>query len=84
MLFVLAMMGAGGLTTFLAVALILVQPIIPLWTINKVGIHDLLACTVAVDMNTQMIFDSPEELAAYEAHFEEEYSKDENEASCEE
>ena len=71
MLLVLAMMGAGGLTTFLGVTLLIVQPIIPLWTVNKVGIHDLIACTVAVDMNTQMIFDSPEELEAYQASCEE-------------
>lgn len=78
MLLVLAMMGAGGLTTFLAMALLLAQCIIPLWTANKVGIHDLLACTVVVDMQSQMIFDSPEEREAYVARIEEE---NENETS---
>ena len=71
-LMVLAMMGAGGLTTFLATALLLAQGIIPLWTANRVSIHDMIACTVAVDMSSQMIFDSPEEREAYIARIQEE------------
>ena len=75
-LLVLALMGAGGLTTFLAVALVLAQGIIPLWTPNRVSIHDLVACTVAVDMQSQMIFDSPEEREAYIARMEENETSD--------
>ena len=41
------------------------QIVIPLATRDKTAIHDLMACTVAVDLNSQMIFDSPEEMVAY-------------------
>lgn len=56
--------GGGGL---LIVGLfLLAQVMVPLVTHNKTAIHDILACTVAVDMNTQMIFDTPEERDEYE------------------
>lgn len=76
-LLILALLGVGGLTTFLAIGLLLAQCILPLWTVNRVGIHDLIACTVAVDMSNQMIFDSPEEREAYVARMEE--AENENE-----
>jgi uncharacterized RDD family membrane protein YckC len=75
MLFVLAMLGAGGLTMYLSVGLLIAQVIVPVWTANKTAIHDLIACTVAVDMSSQMIFDSPEEREAYVARVDEEYSQ---------
>ena len=70
-LLVLFALGAGELLKFLGVALVLAQGIIPLWTNNRVSIHDMIACTVVVDMHTQMIFDSPEEKEAYIARIEE-------------
>lgn len=50
--------------------LFLVQIIVPLATRSKTAIHDLLACTVAVDMSSQMIFDTVEEMEAYNAQFD--------------
>ena len=49
---------------------LLAQIIVPLATRNKTAIHDLVACTVAVDMSSQMIFDSVEEMEAYNAQFD--------------
>lgn len=67
LLLVLLFFGYGGSTGLLLVGLILLaQVIVPLVTHNKTAIHDILACTVAVDMNTQMIFDTPEERDEYE------------------
>lgn len=55
-----------GLDGLIIIGLILLlQVIITLATHNKTAIHDLLACTVAVDLSSQMIFDSPEELVEY-------------------
>lgn len=56
-------MGMEGM--IVCMAIVLAQIIVPLVTRNKTAIHDLLACTVAVDLNSQMIFDSPEELLEY-------------------
>lgn len=58
-------MGQEGL--ILCAAFLLAQIVIPVVTRNKTAIHDLLACTVAVDMSSQMIFDSPEEMEEYHA-----------------
>lgn len=88
MLLVLAMLGAGMLTTYLCFGLLIAQVIVPLWTANKTAIHDLIACTVAVDMSSQMIFDTPEQMEAYKARVDAEYSQNraenENEAPVEE
>lgn len=65
MMFILAMLGAGGLMLILSLGILLAQIIIPLVTRNKTAIHDLMACTVAVDLSSQMIFDTPEEMEAY-------------------
>lgn len=54
-----------------AVAL-LAQIIVPLATYNKTAIHDLVACTVAVDLSSQMIFDSPEAQTEYYKRLHEE------------
>ena len=60
--------GVSGLeTTLLALGFLLAQIIVPIVTRNKTALHDLLACTVAVDMSSQMIFDTVEEMEAYEA-----------------
>ena len=58
-------MGFEGL--LLAGGLLLAQIIIPIATRNKTAIHDLMACTVAVDLASQMIFDSVEAMEEYHA-----------------
>ncbi len=45
--------------------ILLMQAILFIATRNHTPLHDLLAQTVAVDMASQLIFDSPEELLAY-------------------
>ena len=63
-----SLLGVTGLeTTILCLGFLLAQVIVPLVTRNKTALHDLIACTVAVDMSSQMIFDSVEEMEAYEA-----------------
>lgn len=57
---ILGMVGA----IVLLVALLL-EWFLPLVTRNRSAVHDLLACTVAVDINSQLIFDTPEEREEY-------------------
>ena len=45
--------------------LLLIQLALLLATRNHTPIHDKLACTVTVDLSSQMIFESPEALLAY-------------------
>ena len=59
-------MGFEGL--LLSGGLLLAQIIIPVATRNKTAIHDLMACTVAVDLASQMIFDSVEAMEEYHAN----------------
>lgn len=68
-------LGGGSFGLLIVAAYILAQSIIFIVTKNKYAIHDALAVTVAVDMQTQMIFDSPEELAAYTARLHEEEAR---------
>ena len=73
MLIILEFFGVLGGIGYIVVALyIVVQLIMFFVTKNKYALHDALAVTVAVDMQTQMIFDSSEELAAYKAKLHEE------------
>ena len=66
LLLIMAAFGILGLEGLLVVAVVLLlQLIIPFATHNKTAIHDILACTVAVDLNSQMIFDSTEEQQEY-------------------
>ncbi len=66
MLIFLSMFSSlGMMATLILLALLLVQAILTLATPNKTSIHDLLACTVAVDLSSQMIFGSVEERDAY-------------------
>ena len=67
MLFIMVLLGAGGLMLLLGVGLLLAQVIVPVATRNKTAIHDMMACTVAVDLASQMIFDSVEDMEAYNA-----------------
>ncbi len=59
-------MGAMGFIGILVPILLLILEIIIMIITNTNSlIHDLLAVTVAVDINTQMIFDSQEQLIEY-------------------
>lgn len=57
------MVGMGG--TLVLFALLAAQIACLIITKTNSAIHDLLACTVAVDMASQQIFDSPEALLEY-------------------
>jgi uncharacterized RDD family membrane protein YckC len=57
------MVGLGG--TALLALLVVAQIACIIITKTNSAIHDLLACTVAVDMASQHIFNSPEELLEY-------------------
>lgn len=59
--------GIMGIEGLMGIGLVLLlQVVITFATRNKTDIHDLLACTVAVDLSSQMIFDSPEALLEYQ------------------
>lgn len=66
-----AFMFGGTLWLIAAIALVLATVILTVVTKNKTAIHDLMACTVAVDMGSQMIFDSVEEMEAHNAQIRE-------------
>lgn len=73
MLIILEFFGVLGGIGYIIVALyVAVQVIMFFVTKNKYALHDALAVTVAVDMQTQMIFNSAEELVAYKAKLHEE------------
>ena len=60
---IFGMLGMVGLAV-LALALLLVM-FMPLVTRNRSAVHDLMACTVAVDLNSQLIFNTPQEREEY-------------------
>ena len=62
---VLLLLSIAGPIFWLGIAVLLAQIIVPLATRNKTAIHDLLANTVTVDLASQMIFDTREDLIAY-------------------
>ncbi len=67
-LFVLLMMFLGVIGVIgptLLLALLLLQAALILTSKTHAAIHDRMAATVAVDLSSQMIFDSPEALVAY-------------------
>lgn len=73
LLVVAVLFGIMGMEGFLGIILILaLQVIVGLATRNKTGVHDFLACTVAVDLSSQMIFDSPESQLEYYKRLHEE------------
>ena len=74
---VMLFVGIGGPLFFLGVAVLLAQIIVPLVTRSKTGIHDIMACTVAVDLSSQMIFDSLEAMEAYHAEIYADKTSDE-------
>ena len=68
LLAVAAFFGIMGLEGFLlCVVFLLAQVIIGMVTRDKTALHDLMACTVAVDLSSQMIFDSVEAMEQYHA-----------------
>ena len=62
MVFMFLFGGLGILAIILLAALLILDLVLLFATKNRTPIHDLFAGTVAVDMKTQMIFDSEEEL----------------------
>ena len=60
----------------ISAVILLAQIVIPFATRNKTAIHDLMACTVAVDLGSQMIFNSTEEMVEYHKRIHEEIAKD--------
>ena len=64
--------GGSGFSLMLLVAFLLAQIIIPLATRNKTAIHDLMACTIAVELSSQMIFDTVQEQEEYCKRLDEE------------
>ena len=64
--------GGSGFSLMLLVAFLLAQIIIPLATRNKTAIHDLMACTIAVELSSQMIFDTVQEQEEYYKRLDEE------------
>ena len=56
----------GLIGTLIIGLILLLQVILLIATRTNSALHDLLACTVAVDMASQMMFDSPEALLEYQ------------------
>ena len=56
----------GLIGTLILGLILLLQVILLIATRTNSALHDLLACTVAVDMASQMMFDSPEALLEYQ------------------
>ena len=72
-LIMLILFSTGGMFSLLLLGLILLlQVIFIAATRTNSAIHDLLACTVTVDLASQMIFESPEELLEYQKKVHEE------------
>lgn len=67
LIFVMIFFGRAGIVGIIVVTLIAaLQLILVLVTKTNSLIHDLLAGTVAVDLNSQMIFDTTDDLIAYQ------------------
>ena len=62
--------GSVGVVAF--GGLLLLQAILFFGTRNHTPIHDLFAQTITVDMASQLIFDSPEDMLAYKKRISEE------------
>lgn len=63
---VMLMFNMISIVGTLIIGLILLAQVILLFANkNRCVIHDLMACTVAVDLSSQMIFDSPEAMLEY-------------------
>ena len=76
LLIMLVIYGQMGILAFILVAaLLILQIVLVIATKNNCFVHDILANTVVVDLQSQMIFDSTQELISYK----EEVSKQEAE-----
>lgn len=78
LVFILVMLsfGMGGIVALAVAAIILImQLILLLATKARTPIHDKLAHTVTVDFATQMIFDTKEEMMAYQKRIHEEQAE---------
>jgi hypothetical protein len=65
-LIVLTLVGGAGIIGLAALVILLAYNVVLfVRTKNKTFIHDLLAYTVAVDIHSQMIFETKEEMMAY-------------------
>ena len=66
LLVVAVIFGVMGLEGLILMLIGLLAPVITMFaTRNKTAFHDMLACTVAVDLSSQMIFDTPEAQLEY-------------------
>lgn len=66
LLIVMLLFGiVGSFATLIIGLILLVQVILLVATRTNSVLHDVMACTVAVDMASQRIFDSPEDRIAY-------------------
>lgn len=70
MMVIFGIMNIVGVVAF--GGLLLLQAILFFGTRNHTPIHDLFAQTIAVDMASQLIFDSPEDMLAYKKRISEE------------
>ena len=74
MLFMMYWGTIGVVGPAVLIILVAAQLCLVIFTRNRTTIHDLLAKTVAVDMSSQMIFDSEEERIAYEKELQESFA----------
>lgn len=73
MMLIMILAGTGGIFAILLVAILLIaQIVLVLVTRERTLIHDIMAQTAVVDLNSQMIFDTPEALLEYKQKLQEE------------
>lgn len=73
MLAITMLFGTGGMTGIIVLGLLLFLELLFFFRGGKQTlIHDVLAVTTTVDLSLQMIFETPEDLAAYKAKLHEE------------
>ena len=61
--------NAGLVGTVVLFLILIIQVVLSFATVNKTLIHDLMAGTVVVDMNSQMIFESEEKMLEFKKDF---------------
>lgn len=67
-IFLMILFGKTGLIGLIIIAAIWLTQIVAVFASkNRTAIHDKMAATVAVDMQSQLIFNTPEELLAYKS-----------------
>ena len=79
---IMTVLGVTGIVGIAVLAAIILSQIVAvIATKARTPIHDMMASTVAVDMASQMIFESPEELLAYKQRLHEKAVNDLKEQS---